>query len=335
MLTWRTAMTWHRPLMVFALSMALLAPVAAVGTVLDDRVLSGAAIWLKPLKFSLSFAVYALTLAWMLSLLTRHRRAGWWAGTVVAVAGAVEMVLITTQVVRGKGSHFNVATPLDSRLFALMGLTIVLLWTGTLVVALLLFRTRTLDAATAWAVRLGAVVSLLGLAVGGLMLLPTPEQRAADRRGVTETIGAHSVGVPDGGPAMPLTGWSTTGGDLRIPHFVGMHALQALPLLLVLLLALAPRLARLRDERVRLRIVLVGAGVHTALLALLTWQALRGQPLTSPDGRTLAAAAALLVLGVGATWAALRVPGAEPSPAAPPSTVPTASAPPVRKEPVA
>ncbi|GAA4672630.1 hypothetical protein GCM10023347_28300 [Streptomyces chumphonensis] len=335
MLTWRAAMAWHRPLMAFALSMALLAPVAAAGTVLDDRVLAGAAIWLKPLKFSLSFAVYALTLAWMLSLLTRHRRAGWWAGTVVAVAGAVEMVLITTQVVRGRGSHFNIATPLDARLFALMGLTIVLLWTGTLVVALLLFRTRTLDAATAWAVRLGAVVSLLGLAVGGLMLLPTPEQRAADPRGVAEAIGAHSVGVPDGGPAMPFTGWSTTGGDLRIPHFVGMHALQALPLLLVLLLALAPRAARLRDARVRLRLVLVGAGVHTAVLALLTWQALRGQPLTSPDGPTLGAAAALAALGVGATWAALRVPGPQPSPAAPPSTVPTAPAPPVRKEPVA
>ncbi|WP_257578247.1 hypothetical protein [Streptomyces sp. JJ38] len=322
-------MTWHRPLMVFAVAMAALVPVSVTGLVIDDRMLAGAPIWLKPLKFSVSFAVYALTLAWMLSLLPRRRRAGWWAGTVVAAAGAVEMVIITTQAVRGKGSHFNVATTFDERLFMLMGLTVVLLWTGTLVIALLLFRTRTLDRAAVWAVRLGAAVSLLGLAVGGLMLRPTPEQRAADRQGVAEVIGAHSVGVPDGGPTMPVTGWSTTGGDLRIPHFVGMHALQALPLLLVVLLALAPRLPRLRNECVRLRLVVVGAGVHTAALALTTWQALRGQPLTSPDGLTLGAAAGIAVLGAAATWLAVRVPPAAPA-------FPTGATPSARtKEPVA
>ncbi|CAM5321835.1 hypothetical protein SALBM135S_07090 [Streptomyces alboniger] len=121
-------------------------------------------------------------------------------------------------------------------------------------------------------------------------------------------VGAHSVGVADGGPAMPLTGWSTTGGDLRIPHFFGMHALQLLPLLVMTLMALAPRFARLADARTRLRLVLVGSATYAAVFALLTWQALRGQPLVRPDAVTLTAAGLIALAAAAGTGAALRVP---------------------------
>ncbi|MFF9843120.1 hypothetical protein [Streptomyces sp. NPDC013740] len=292
--------------------MGLLALVSVGGLLFDDRVLVGAPIWAKPFKFSVSFVAYGLTLAWMLSLLptARARRVGWWAGTVLTLASLTEMVLITIQVVRGKQSHFNSATPFDAALFQAMGVTVVVLWLAALVIAVLLLRARILDRATAWAVRLSSFVALAGAAIGFVMVRPTAEQLAQED---PATLGAHSVGVPDGGPGMPLTGWSTAGGDLRIAHFFGMHALQLIPLLLLALSALASRFARLADDRIRLRLVLVASAAYTAVFALVTWQALRGQPLLSPDGPTLAVAGAIVALALAGTALALRTsPSASP-----------------------
>ncbi|MGV9626530.1 hypothetical protein [Streptomyces sp. NPDC003487] len=282
--------------------MALMAVISAVGLAMDDRVLVGAPIWFKPFKFSVSFVAYCLSLAWMLSFLPSGRRVGWWAGTVVALASLVEMVIITGQVVRGKRSHFNHETPFDEGLFTAMGVTVAILWLGTLAVAVLLLRARIADRASAWAMRSGIVLALAGAGVGFLMSRPTPGQR----RGVSKVVGAHSVGVPDGGPSMPLTGWSTTGGDLRIPHFVGMHALQLLPLLVTVLTALGPRFVRLTDDRIRLRLVLLASATYAAAFALVLWQALRGQPLIHPDGATLKAAGLIVSAGALGTYASLR-----------------------------
>ncbi|WTA98490.1 hypothetical protein OG373_20005 [Streptomyces avidinii] len=291
--------TWHRPLTLFAAVMAVWAVGSAVGLAVDDRMLVGAPIWAKPFKFAVSFVGYALSLAWMLSLAVadrpRLRRPARWAGTVVVAASAVEMLLITGQVLRGRQSHFNQRTSFDAQVYGAMAVTVVVLWTATLVIAVLLFRSRTADRATTWSIRIAAVLALAGAGLGFLMTTPTEAQLAVDGAPV---VGAHSVGVPDGGPAMALTGWSTTGGDLRVPHFFGMHALQLLPLLVLVLAALAGRHALLRRERVRLGLTLVASGVYAATFALVTWQALRGQALIHPDGTTLGAAAVILAAGV-------------------------------------
>jgi len=117
----RPVLGWHRPLIVFAVANAVLIPVALAGLVVDDRVLVGAPIWLKPLKFAVSFVLFGTTFAWMISLLGRRRRLGNGLGNVVVVTGVIEMVIIVGQVVRGRQSHFNTTTILDGVLWTIMG----------------------------------------------------------------------------------------------------------------------------------------------------------------------------------------------------------------------
>ena len=321
--TIRSAARDNRALAVFTGAMAVLAVVCLAGLALDPRVLGGQPIWAKPLKFSISFVLYGATLAWMISLVAAPRTRRWVrrAGAVVAAAGAIEMVAIVGQVVRGRASHFNVATPLDTAVWAVMGTTIVVLWVATATIGVVLLRERTLPADTAWAVRLGLGVTLLGMATAFLMTSPTGAQiAAATDRGAMTTIGAHAVGVPDGGAGLPLVGWSTTGGDLRIGHFVGLHALQGLPLLALALILLAPRVPALRRVGVRARLIGVAGAAWTGLTLLLVWQALRGQSIIAPDGLTLGVAAALVVATLGAAVAVLRA-GARPEHTTTPSAV--------------
>lgn len=102
---------------------------------------------------------------------------------------------------------------------------------------------------------------------------------------------------------------------MRIGHFVGLHALQGLPLLVLLLGALAARFAVLRPERVRASLVGVAGATWTGLVLLLTWQALRAQPLLAPDALTLAALAVLVAGTATATVLVLRARPTESTPA--------------------
>lgn len=301
------AASWHRPLMLLTVGSLGLLVAGIVGLSVDDRVLTGAPIWMKPTKFAISMAVYGFTLAWLLSQLSRWRRAGWVLGTVTAVMAAGELVIIVGQVVRGQTSHFNYTTPLNAALFEAMAGMIVALWLANLGVGVLLLLQRTGDRATSWALRLGTAIALAGMAVAFFMPRPRPDQMAAiDRTNGATIIGAHSVGVADGGPGLPLVGWSTVGGDLRIPHFVGIHGLQALIVAGLLLAALARRYPALVPDAVRTRLVVVAGIGYAGVLVLTTWQALRGQSIVHPDLLTVAVAAGLAVfVGVG-TVLALR-----------------------------
>jgi hypothetical protein len=291
----------HPGLYWLAVTMAALTLVTVALAVIDQRTLLGAPLWFKPLKFSVSILLYSATLAWMLSRLpgTAMRRTGW----AIAAALGLEQLIIVGQAARGVRSHFNDDTLFDALLYSIMGATITGLWLATVAVALRFLRERPADRVTSSAVRLGLIVGLLGMAVGFLI----------------SGNGGHAVGVPDGGPGLFFVGWSTTGGDLRIGHFVGMHALQLLPLLAAGLAAVGR--GRL-DETARVGIVQVVAAGYAGLVVLVTWQALRAQPLLSPDALTLAALSVVLA-GTGAALAAVLRSAARRAAARPLPPVPT------------
>jgi uncharacterized membrane protein YhaH (DUF805 family) len=295
-------MRLHRPLAITAVSMAGLAAVAAAGIVIDDRVLLGVPIWVKPFKFAISLVIYTGTLAYLIgSLRGKPARHAGWLGNVIVAASFAEMAVIVGQVLRGRRSHFNVETPLDSALWTVMAVTILMLWIATALIGVVLLRHHTGDRPTVLAVLL---ISLAGMAIGFLMTQPTKEQLAD---GPPTVVGSHSVGVAEGGPGLPLVNWSTTGGDLRVAHFIGLHALQALPLLAFGLARAARRWPVLGSERVRNRLVGLGAVGMAGVTALTTWQALRGQPVTDPDSLTVGAAGAIAAgLALGAAVALRR-----------------------------
>jgi hypothetical protein len=264
-----------------------------VGIFVDHRVITAAPAWLKPAKFAISVSVYCFTFVWLLSFVENRPRLVRVVGNVTVVSLIVEMIVIITQAARGTTSHFNQTTPFNTSLWFTMGAFIVLVWTMNLVLATLLIVQRMTDRAFGWSLRLGLVISAIGMAVAFLMVVPTPEQAAAISTGHGKHIvGAHSVGVADGGPGLPIVGWSTVGGDLRAAHFVGLHALQILPFL-GWLLTRRRRLFALFSANDRLALVwIVGVG-YVGLVVLLTWQALRGQSVVHPDAKTIAAVSVL------------------------------------------
>lgn len=209
----------------------LLLMVAVVGLEFDPDRITGVPAWLKPAKFAISISIYCATTARLLTMIDGHRRGVRIIAAMTAAGFLGEFALIDLQVIRRTTSHFNTATPFDSAVYSAMGGLIAVVFGCAFATAIFLVRERALRASLRAAVVGGFSVALVGMAEAALMFVNTDFSPS----------GAHTVGAPDGGPGMPVTGWSTQFGDLRVAHFVGIHALQVLPILLWLLVRSGPR----------------------------------------------------------------------------------------------
>lgn len=315
----------HRPLLLSTAAMAGLVFFCLIALFVDDRQILGESVWLKPMKFGLAFLLYLPTLAWLLSLPHRGERFTWWLGFVCAVTAVVDVGFVVVQAARGTFSHFNTETdPVNEVGQIVFASGVPGLFVANLLIAVIVSIRPGADRPTVWAIRGGLAMAVVSMALGYLMgFTGTQPARTADGRPVELGAGhtvvdpetRAAVGTPDAVAGMPITHWSTLGGDLRIPHFVGLHGIQVLLGLVVLMAWCAHRYSRLRPARTRSRLIGVAILGTGGLQALTFWQAMRGQSLIHPDTATVCTALGLAVLLIVLTALILRTgPEAPPEP---------------------
>lgn len=186
-----------RPLYHTALAHGLLLLIFLVASWMDHRTVQDVNAWHKPMKFAFAIACFTLTYAYFLHFL----RPSPWRSAVgygISACMSTEIILIGFQAGRGVASHFNNTTAFDLAIFSVMGGAVVLNTLLTLGVFIrFCFPMPSIPPALRMAIRLGMLVFLFGNLVGGYMV----------------KVYSHS------GPA----------GDLRLAHFLGMHAIQVVP----------------------------------------------------------------------------------------------------------
>ncbi len=250
-----TALVWT-----FYLQLILLA-VLLILLPFDTAEVEGRHRLIKPLNFTASFAAY---LAVVVILLDYLRASVWWKKVIswgISICIFTAITCITMQAARGTTSHFNQDTPFDLTVSVLMDIVDPL--NSIFVFVLLVFALQSkLDVSppTQLGFVFGLIIFLAGGVVGGVMVFK----------------GQSGVGVAPGGPGLPVLNWSTMGGDLRVAHFLGVHAIQILPIAGWLINQLQCFGRSMRAKRIQ--VVVVSSG-YVLIMGFVFVQALQGAPL--------------------------------------------------------
>ena len=212
---------------------------------------AGTNAWHKPLKFALSTLIFSWSMGWYTGYLGTGQGIVAFNWIIVITLG-FEVGYIALQAGKGMASHYNVSSPLYSFLFTLMAFAASLATIATAYIGILFFTGAfpDLPGYYVWAICIGIVLFVIFSFEGFLM----------------GAAGAHTIGGADGSPGLPFLNWSRKFGDARVAHFIGMHALQVLPLLAFFLF---------KDTKLT-----IGVGIlYAALAVFVLIQALQGRPL--------------------------------------------------------
>lgn len=216
----------------FCLVVLAFIPLISLGAVYDERTLHGINIWIKPLKFNISIAIYLGTLVWFSGWIDRAvMRSVYYRIYTYILVGSMLVLFawLYSAALLGESAHYNRTHPIFAPLYSLMGLVSVIFTSGTVVVGYLIARNVHSPLTTYF--RYAVVGSLIISFVCTVVIA-----------GELASMDSHWIeGTPSDESGLPFFGWSRDGGDLRVAHFFSLHAMHVIPL--ASLLPLPGRLA--------------------------------------------------------------------------------------------
>ncbi len=212
---WQTLVSRQPLLARYGLAMLALMLPTLLACSLDERLIREVPIWIKPLKFMASTALFAFTTAWFMPLLPsavgRSRSMTWMIWTLIGTS-AFEVAYISFQAGTGAASHYNVADSFHAAMYGLMAMAAVLLTATQAWMGWQIYRTTQ---SSSQSVFVSAVTA-------GLMLTF-----------ILSVISGFALGGKQApaGEGWLFLGWHMQGGDGRPAHFLAVHAQQLIPLM--------------------------------------------------------------------------------------------------------
>jgi hypothetical protein len=223
----------------------------------NETLVLGINSMIKPMKFALSIWIFSWTMALILHYIKDKKQVKTYSWIAV-ISMAFEQIAISFQAFRGELSHFNTSNTFGIILFSLMGVFIltITLWTAYITYVFFQQRTYPLTHSMVLSIKIAliyfTIFSLFGGYISGLK--------------------GHTIGGIDEGKGLFFLNWNTVYGDLRVAHFFGIHSLQIIPLMGILVGKFSTH------PRFSLITVWLFSIVYLGFILFTLFQGLRGLP---------------------------------------------------------
>lgn len=238
-----------RKLITFCIITLLL---SALGHLCDHSIYS-LSTWLKPAKFAVSILLYAASFNIFQRYISGQNRLIRFAMSASVLGGFIELASSLTQAALTWSAHSNAGV--EDALLITGRLAIMPLAFLDLIFFAVLMREKNLPPVMGSALKWGLLLTAIGFIPGFILMAPEHVQVA---------LSHHAF---------------CSSGNLRIAHFIGIHALQIIPLLALYLERFDSQLS-IGEQ---LNILRISGFSYFALIQILTWQALRNEMILAPS----------------------------------------------------